>query len=68
LQPTSVHFIDAPVSGSVNRHKTERWLFVGASNEDFEVAKPYFVLGKIIHVGEPGVASSAKLAINYYWD
>jgi 3-hydroxyisobutyrate dehydrogenase len=41
--------------------------FVGASNEDFE-AKPIFdVLGKIaIHVGEPGVASSAKLAINYY--
>jgi 3-hydroxyisobutyrate dehydrogenase len=41
-------------------------ILVGA-NEDFEVAKPIFdVLGKIaIHVGEPGVASSAKLAINY---
>jgi 3-hydroxyisobutyrate dehydrogenase len=32
-------------------------ILVGASNEDFEVAKPIFdVLGKIaIHVGEPGV-------------
>ncbi|MES2545149.1 MAG: NAD-binding protein, partial [Bacteroidota bacterium] len=42
-------------------------ILVGASSEDYEVAKPIFeVLGKIaIHVGEPGVASSAKLAINY---
>ena len=42
-------------------------ILVGASTEDYELAKPIFdVLGKIaIHVGEPGVASSAKLAINY---
>jgi 3-hydroxyisobutyrate dehydrogenase len=45
-------------------------LVLVVSNEDFEVAKPIFdVLGKIaIHVGEPGVASSAKLAINYLLD
>ena len=63
-----VHFIDAPVSGSVKPAQDGTLvILVGASNEDFEVAKPIFeVLGKIaIHVGEPGVASSAKLAINY---
>ena len=40
---------------------------MGTSKADFEIAKPIFdVLGKIaIHVGEAGVASSAKLAINY---
>jgi 3-hydroxyisobutyrate dehydrogenase len=57
LQPTSVHFIDAPVSGSVKPAQDGTLvILVGASNEDFEVAKPIFdVLGKIaIHVGEPG--------------
>lgn len=44
-----------------------RIILVGASTEDFKMVQPIFdVLGKIaIHVGEPGVASSAKLAINY---
>lgn len=63
-----VHFIDAPVSGSVKPAQDGTLvILVGASNEDYELAKPIFdVLGKIaIHVGEPGVASSAKLAINY---
>lgn len=62
------HFIDAPVSGSVKPAQDGTLvILVGASTEDFVVAKPIFdVLGKIaIHVGEPGVASSAKLAINY---
>ncbi|RTY99955.1 NAD(P)-dependent oxidoreductase [Flavobacterium sp. RSP49] len=63
-----VHFIDAPVSGSVKPAQDGTLvILVGASAGDFEIAKPIFeVLGKIaIHVGEPGVASSAKLAINY---
>jgi 3-hydroxyisobutyrate dehydrogenase len=63
-----VHFIDAPVSGSVKPAQDGTLvILVGASNEDCEVAKPIFdVLGKIaIHVGAPGVASAAKLAINY---
>jgi len=63
-----VHFIDAPVSGSVKPAQDGTLvILVGASHENFELAKPMFdVLGKIaIHVGEPGVASSAKLAINY---
>ncbi|MFE3868745.1 NAD(P)-dependent oxidoreductase [Flavobacterium sp. LS2P90] len=64
----NVHFIDAPVSGSVKPAQDGTLvILVGASDEDFEATKPIFdVLGKIaIHVGEPGVASSAKLAINY---
>jgi 3-hydroxyisobutyrate dehydrogenase len=64
----NVHFIDAPVSGSVKPAQDGTLVvLVGASTEDYELAKPIFdVLGKIaIHVGEPGVASSAKLAINY---
>ncbi|SHG37917.1 3-hydroxyisobutyrate dehydrogenase [Flavobacterium segetis] len=63
-----VNFIDAPVSGSVKPAQDGTLvILVGASNENFELAKPLFdVLGKIaIHVGEPGIASSAKLAINY---
>lgn len=63
-----VHFVDAPVSGSVKPAEDGNLvILVGASSEVFEVVKPIFdVLGKIaIHVGEPGVGSSAKLAINY---
>ncbi|MDG2433579.1 NAD(P)-dependent oxidoreductase [Flavobacterium sp.] len=61
-------FIDAPVSGSVKPAQDGALvILVGASKPNFEIAKPIFnVLGKIaIHVGEAGVASSAKLAINY---
>jgi 3-hydroxyisobutyrate dehydrogenase len=63
-----VHFIDAPVSGSVKpAQEGTLVILVGASNEDYAATKPIFdALGKIaIHVGAPGVASSAKLAINY---
>jgi 3-hydroxyisobutyrate dehydrogenase len=63
-----VRFIDAPVSGSVKpAQEGTLVILVGASPDDFHIAKPIFdVLGKIaIHVGEPAVASSAKLAINY---
>jgi 3-hydroxyisobutyrate dehydrogenase len=63
-----IHFIDAPVSGSVKpAQEGTLVILVGATKNDYELAKPIFnVLGKIaIHVGESGVASSAKLAINY---
>ena len=45
----NVHFIDAPVSGSVKPAQDGTLvILVGASNEDYEVAKPIFdVLGKI---------------------
>jgi 3-hydroxyisobutyrate dehydrogenase len=63
-----VRFIDAPVSGSVKPAQDGNLvILVGASDEDYLLAKPIFnVLGKAsIPVGEPGKASSAKLAINY---
>ena len=63
-----VNFVDAPVSGSVKPAQDGTLvILVGATKENFTLTKPLFdVLGKIaIHVGEPGVASSAKLAINY---
>ena len=63
-----VQFIDAPVSGSVKPAQDGTLvILVGATADNYEKVKPIFdILGKIaIHVGEPGVASSAKLAINY---
>jgi 3-hydroxyisobutyrate dehydrogenase len=63
-----VAFIDAPVSGSVKPAQDGALvILVGTTQASYEIAKPIFdVLGKIaIHVGEAGVASSAKLAINY---
>lgn len=63
-----LEYIDAPVSGSVKPAQDGTLvILVGASQANYEIAKPIFaVLGKIaIHVGEAGVASSAKLAINY---
>lgn len=63
-----VQFIDAPVSGSVKPAQDGTLvILVGSTNTNFELAKPIFdVLGKVaIHVGDAGVASSAKLAINY---
>jgi 3-hydroxyisobutyrate dehydrogenase len=61
-------FIDAPVSGSVKPAQDGALvILVGATQANYEIVKPIFdILGKIaIHVGEAGVASSAKLAINY---
>jgi 3-hydroxyisobutyrate dehydrogenase len=63
-----LEFIDAPVSGSVKpAQEGSLVILVGASKTNYEIAKPIFdVVGKIaIHVGAAGVASSAKLAINY---
>lgn len=63
-----VQFIDAPVSGSVKPAQDGTLvILVGSTTTNFELAKPIFdVLGKVaIHVGDAGVASSAKLAINY---
>ena len=63
-----VTFIDAPVSGSVKPAQDGTLvILVGSTAESYQKVKPIFdVLGKIsIHVGTAGVASSAKLAINY---
>ncbi|WP_366183083.1 NAD(P)-dependent oxidoreductase [Flavobacterium ovatum] len=63
-----IGFIDAPVSGSVKPAQDGTLvIIVGGKPETYTHVKPVFdVLGKIsIYVGIAGVASSAKLAINY---
>lgn len=63
-----VVFVDAPVSGSVKPAQDGTLvILVGSTTDSYQIVKPVFdVLGKIsIHVGAAGVASSAKLAINY---
>ena len=64
-----IGFIEAPVSGSVKPAQDGTLvILVGGSPENYERAKPLFdVLGKsALLLGEVGVGSSAKLAINYF--
>jgi len=69
---SSIHqmgFLEAPVSGSVKPAQDGTLIIlVGGTAENYEKAKPLFdVLGKSsILLGEVGVGSSAKLAINYF--
>lgn len=61
-------FLEAPVSGSVKPAQDGTLIIlVGGSAVSYQKAKPFFdVLGKLsIHLGDNGVGSSAKLAINY---
>lgn len=64
-----IEFLDAPVSGSVKPAQDGTLIIlVGGSTENYERAKPLFdILGKSsLLLGEVGVGSSAKLAINYF--
>lgn len=64
-----IAFLDAPVSGSVKPAQDGALIIlVGGSTENYERAKPLFdILGKTsLLLGEVGVGSSAKLAINYF--
>ena len=64
-----IGFLEAPVSGSVKPAQDGTLIIlVGGSAENYEKAKPLFdVLGKSSFLlGEVGVGSSAKLAINYF--
>lgn len=62
-------YLEAPVSGSV-KPATDGTLVIlaGGNEDDYETAMPYFEkLGKLsLFLGDIGVASNAKLAINYY--
>ena len=61
------HFIDAPVSGSVQPAKEGNLVILaGGRKEEIDAVRPMFeVLGKtIIHFGENGKGSAAKLSIN----
>ncbi|HEY6141890.1 MAG TPA: NAD(P)-dependent oxidoreductase [Flavobacterium sp.] len=64
-----IGFLEAPVSGSVKPAQDGTLvILVGGNAENYEKAKPLFdVLGKSsLLLGEVGVGSSAKLAINYF--
>ncbi len=62
-------FIDAPVSGSVQLAKDGTLIIMAGGPADaFEEVKPLFdKIGKrSFHLGDNGVGSSAKLAVNYF--
>lgn len=64
-----IDFLDSPVSGSVKPAQDGTLIIlVGGSEKNYERAKPLFdILGKSsLLLGEVGVGSSAKLAINYF--
>jgi 3-hydroxyisobutyrate dehydrogenase len=61
------HYLDAPVSGSVNQAEDGQLVIMAGGDEAiFEKAKPIFEhLGKLaILMGGPGTGNTAKLAIN----
>jgi len=61
------HYLDAPVSGSVNQAEDGQLvIMVGGDETIFEKVKPIFEhLGKLaILMGGPGKGNSAKLAVN----
>jgi 3-hydroxyisobutyrate dehydrogenase len=67
-QQKQVDFLEAPVSGSVKPAQDGTLIIlVGGSAEAYQKAKPMFdVIGKLsLHLGDNGVGSAAKLAINY---
>jgi 3-hydroxyisobutyrate dehydrogenase len=69
LRQHTAGYLDAPVSGSVKPATDGTLLILGAGEKaHFERALPLFdVLGKMsLYLGEAGVGSKAKLAINYY--
>lgn len=64
-----IQFLDAPVSGSVKPAQDGTLIImVGGASAVYEKAIPLFdILGKLsIHLGDNGMGSSAKLAINFF--
>jgi 3-hydroxyisobutyrate dehydrogenase len=64
-----INFLEAPVSGSVKPAQDGNLIILAGGNaNDYEKAKSLFdILGKSSHLlGQVGVGSSAKLAINYF--
>jgi len=64
--PQGVAVVDAPVRGSVSQAAEGRLeIFVGASDEDFEHARPILAsLGSVGHVGGLGAGAAMKLVAN----
>jgi 3-hydroxyisobutyrate dehydrogenase-like beta-hydroxyacid dehydrogenase len=66
LLPTGVAAIDAPVRGSIPEATDGRLhVYVGASDEEFERARPVLeVFGDVHHVGAIGSGAAMKLVVN----
>jgi 3-hydroxyisobutyrate dehydrogenase len=65
----AVRFLEAKVSGSVKPAKDGQLIIMaGGAIEDYQQALPVFeILGKSsFHLGEVGIASAAKLCLNYF--
>jgi 3-hydroxyisobutyrate dehydrogenase len=65
----SVHFLEAKVSGSVKPAEEGQLIIMcGGEIADYQKALPVFeVLGKqSFHLGEVGIASAAKICLNYF--
>src|SRR6266849_8599949 len=64
--PRGVAVVDAPVRGSVSQAAEGRLeIFAGASDEDFERARPILAsLGSVGHVGGLGAGAAMKLVAN----
>ncbi|GBQ97066.1 NAD(P)-dependent oxidoreductase [Asaia lannensis] len=66
-QDKSLHFVDAPMSGSTpEAEKGELVMLVGATSQDLDRARPVLdAIGKLtIHAGEVGAGTRLKLVIN----
>ncbi|MCW3089794.1 MAG: 6-phosphogluconate dehydrogenase, partial [Ferruginibacter sp.] len=64
-----VRFLEAKVSGSVKpAEEGQLVIMAGGAMEDYQLALPVFeTLGKrSFHLGEVGIASAAKLCLNYF--
>jgi 3-hydroxyisobutyrate dehydrogenase len=64
-----VHFLEAKVSGSVKPAEDGQLVIIaGGAMTDYQKALPIFeILGKSsFYMGEPGIASAAKLCLNYF--
>ena len=67
LSALRIAYIDAPIAGGVRRaHTGDATLMVGASDDDFERARPLLetVTREVFHVGPVGAGHAAKLVNN----
>jgi 3-hydroxyisobutyrate dehydrogenase-like beta-hydroxyacid dehydrogenase len=67
LGAKGIHYVDAPVGGSVEAARNGKLLvFVGGSNEDVERARPFLATfgRRIEHLGPVGSGTSMKLVNN----
>ncbi|MGZ8758010.1 MAG: NAD(P)-dependent oxidoreductase [Aeromicrobium sp.] len=67
LEELGINYVDAPIAGGVRRAYTgDATLMVGASDDDFERARPLLetVTREVFHVGPVGAGHAAKLVNN----